>query len=315
MQFSIFLEKFKNIVNPELSGRNLHIQGMKNYSNRLITELISSEKPFFAGRFGAYELGVLVNLKDIRINERKNILAYLRGGETRWWLNKGILNKFKSNAGFFPIEEKSLFEYYDLCRADMKEIDLLGSWLHQEKYFLNELLKTKRVLLEDLDPFFADKPWTMALEGKKVLVVYPFVDEIRNQYSKRDILFENQLLPQFDLKVYKPFSLNEAEARFETWFDSLNYMIDEIKELEFDVALIGAGAYGMNLGAELKRYGKQVIHLGGATQLLFGIIGNRWVENPILNYPIHNLVNDNWVSPYSSSRPKNFKEIEDGCYW
>ena len=46
----------------------------------------------------------------------------------------------------------------------------------------------------------------------------------------------------------------------------------------FDVAIIGCGAYGMPLAAMLKQAGKQAIHLGGATQLLFGIKGKRWEE-------------------------------------
>ena len=54
---------------------------------------------------------------------------------------------------------------------------------------------------------------------------------------------------------------------------ALNYMFDEAMKKNFDVAIIGCGAYGFPLAAKLKQAGKIVIHLGGATQLLFGIIG------------------------------------------
>ena len=48
-----------------------------------------------------------------------------------------------------------------------------------------------------------------------------------------------------------------------------------MREIEFDVAIIGCGAYGLPLAVEAKRMGKQAIHMGGATQVLFGIKVNR----------------------------------------
>jgi hypothetical protein len=40
----------------------------------------------------------------------------------------------------------------------------------------------------------------------------------------------------------------------------------DIDCLEFDVALIGAGAYGLPLAACVKRLGKKAIHMGGVTK-------------------------------------------------
>lgn len=48
-------------------------------------------------------------------------------------------------------------------------------------------------------------------------------------------------------------------------------MKDEIDKQDYDIALIGCGAYGFPLAAHIKRSGKKAIHLGGALQLLFGI--------------------------------------------
>ena len=42
-----------------------------------------------------------------------------------------------------------------------------------------------------LTPFFEDLPWTKSLEGRRVLVVHPFEKSIRNQYARREHLFEN----------------------------------------------------------------------------------------------------------------------------
>lgn len=312
--FYKLLERFHQMVSNEKRGRNFHIQGLKNYSNNLISVKIESKKPFLVSRFGAFELNVLKNIKEVKENKVHNPVSYILGSESKWWFNQNLLQKFHHNAGFFPTGNlEKLYKYYDLCIADMTEIDLLGSWLHEEYFFKDHLLSAKRVLIEDLEPFFAKNPWTLSLEGKRVLIINPFTDDILKQYKKKKLLFDNKILPDFDLKVYKPFELNEAQSRFNCWFEALDFMKQEIKKIDFDIAIIGAGAYGMNLAAEIKRNKKSAIHLGGATQLLFGIKGRRWIDFPVQNYPIYNLFNENWVRP--SKKPSNYKDIEGGCYW
>ena len=39
----------------------------------------------------------------------------------------------------------------------------------------------------------------------------------------------------------------------------------------FDIALIGCGAYGFPLAAFVKGIGKKAVHIGGPLQLFFGI--------------------------------------------
>ena len=116
--------------------------------------------------------------------------------------------------------------------------------------------------------------------GKKVLVIHPFEDSIKKQYEKnRTHIFEriydaDDILPEFELITLKAVQTlaGEHDSRFATWFEALNWMIEQCKKIEFDVAIIGCGAYGFPLAAELKRMGKTAIHLGGATQIVFGIV-------------------------------------------
>ena len=104
------------------------------------------------------------------------------------------------------------------------------------------------------------------------------------------------------------------DERFATWFEALNYMYDEAMKLDFDIAILGCGAYGMPLAAMLKKAGKQAIHLGGVTQILFGIKGKRWEEMDDYKY-IKELMNDSWVYPNTEDTPTNAKVVEGGCYW
>ena len=102
------------------------------------------------------------------------------------------------------------------------------------------------------------------------------------------------------------------DDRFADWFEALQFMYDEAMQKDFDVALIGCGAYGFPLAAMLKRAGKITIHLGASVQLLFGIRGARWESSPELR-PI--LANPAWVRPAESERPEGFQNHEDGAYW
>jgi hypothetical protein len=196
----------------------------------------------------------------------------------------------------------------------MREIDVLGSWLKQEIFFDEQLKNSKKVVLEDLEPFFCTNPWTRALEGKKVLVVHPFTTTIESQYEKRHLLFENNLLPNFELTTVKAVqSVAGAETEFKDWFEALDSMKNKIDAEDYDIAIIGAGAYGLPLAAHVKRMGKKAVHLAGATQLLFGIKGKRWEEYIV--WPYTNLFNEHWVRPASNEQPQNASKVEDACYW
>lgn len=67
------------------------------------------------------------------------------------------------------------------------------------------------------------------------------------------------------------------------WFETLEYMKGEVAKADFDVALIGCGAYAFPLASYVKRLGKKSVITAGATQLLFGIKGARWdnAETPV----------------------------------
>lgn len=105
-------------------------------------------------------------------------------------------------------------------------------------------------------------------------------------------------------------------SQFNTWFDALDYMKSEIDKCDYDVCLIGCGAYGFPLAAHVKHNGKQAIHLGGTLQLLFGIKGNRWFDPDSFLYPkFKELLNENWVKPLETEKPLVANQIEGGCYW
>jgi hypothetical protein len=244
----------------------------------------------------------------------KNSKWYITGQTPPWWWNQSIISQMQRNAGFFPARIDKIERFCELMIEDLPNVDILGSWLKEESFFHSELSNAKRVTLEDLEPFFTPDPWTKALESKKVLVVHPFTQTIKNQYLLRDKIFDDNLLPKFELEVIPAVqSIAGQKTEFVDWFAALDSMKEEIAKRDFDVCILGCGAYGFPLASFVKNMGKQAIHLGGATQLLFGIKGKRWEQSNL--YPYKNIFNEYWVRPNENETPKQAKVVEGGCYW
>lgn len=288
-----------------------------NKASEMIYDLLSSDKPCMIARFGANELNAVVNYLGVT-SSKHSIIKYIKGVQNEWWWNKGILYCMQNNAGFFPATPKNLQKFGDMMMEDVKYVDILGSWLSQEYYFFKDLSKVSFIDLELLNPFWAHKPWSRVLYGKKILVIHPFAETIKSQYSNREKLFKDKnILPDFELYTLKAVqSLGGRSNQFENWFDALNWMKHEMDKIDYDICLIGCGAYGFPLAAHAKRKGKKAVHLGGSLQLLFGIKGKRW-EDPNYNkkYNYSALMNNFWVKPNSAEVPQNAIKVEGGCYW
>lgn len=287
-----------------------------NTASELIFNLLSNDESCMIARFGANELSCLVNYKGVISNDKKWI-SYIKGTSPAWWWSENAIENLIIGAGFFPSDIKNIEHFCELMMKDISEVDILGSWLSDEKLFEKELKSADKVHLELLNPYFSDIPWTKALENKKILVVHPFAETIERQYEKRHLLFENNLLPKFELKTVKAVqSIAGTKTPFNNWFEALDFMKSEIDKLDYDICLIGCGAYGFPLAAHVKRSGKKGFHLGGSLQLLFGIKGKRW-ENPTYNekYNYSKLINEHWVYPDNTDKPTNANIVEGACYW
>lgn len=279
----------------------------KKATHKQITNMIESGRPFMVGRFGNTELSVMTSVLKRRLFGNT---AEIDARFQEWFHNLGELS------GFFPDKPELAEDFTDLMLRCCKQVDLLAMFhCHMDDYVITEYMpQVKVTYLNHIEPWRSEKPWTAALKGKKVLVIHPFDESIRKQYQKRELLFANQdVLPEFELKTLKAVQTiaGEKDERFETWFDALEYMYQEALKIDFDLAIVGCGAYGFPLSAKLKEAGKQVIHMGGATQILFGIKGRRWIDNPRSEV----VFNDAWEYPNSSETPQNCNAVENHCYW
>lgn len=286
-------------------------------ASEMIYNLLASEQPCMIARFGATEISAIINYLGVN-SECHSLGKFIKGEQPEWWWNKNIMNQMQRWSGFFPPTPENMQRFGEMMIEDIKQLDFLLSWLDKEVLLSNNLKHCKLINSFVSEPYFFKNPWTKVLANKKVLVVHPFAESIQKQYKRKEFLFKNpNILPDFELKTIKAVQSLGGNSEFKDWFEALDYMKREIDRVDYDICLIGCGAYGFPLAAHVKRMGKQSVHLGGVTQLLFGIMGNRWLDP---NYSkSHNykdeLFNSYWIRPNQEEIPETAKEVEGSCYW
>lgn len=313
---NVLIKKIYNLRSRIFSGNSLAIDFDLNATNGVISKSILDSRPCLISRFGNVELDILLNYKNLkdcnsfmRLTSRMH--SILTGYQPCYW-KAGNLTRFGLNAGFFPLNHDELVKFSSLIIGGLHRIDILASWIPTEKYLRSSMVNAKITSLDSIEPFFSNNPWTHALAGKRVLIIHPFERLIIEQFKRKNEIFPNGMLPDFELITLKSVqSAGGAESSFSDWFEALESMKIQIERIDFDVAIIGAGAYGMPLGFFVKDLGKIAIHMGGVTQLIFGINGSRWSSNP----KYASLFNDCWTFPGEEFKPPLANEIENSCYW
>lgn len=307
MKYTKYLDSIKKIGFYKYLRKIFYEVDDSNYSNAILTGLEVNEKlenllesgnPFLVTRLGS--------------NELKAIYSY----EKNIKYSETLVYQLQNCAGFFNADKKSIDVFSQLYEKCLSNSDIVGIWNNKgEDYIINKFCPKSAVLskLRNLEPYFYKSPWSRALASKKVLVIHPFISTIEYQYKRRNKLFaEENVLPKFDLILLKSLqTIGNETMGFDNWFDALDFMKREIDKIDYDIAIIGAGAYGLPLAEYVKSSGKGAIHLGGATQLLFGVKGARWERNS--NY--NKIINSAWISPIPEEKPIQADKVEGGCYW
>ena len=312
----------KKFINPECDYN-------RQSANDKIYNFLIAEEPCMIARFGTTELITINNyLCTIQGNPfLLKIWNYISDKTHLPWWNTDNFYFLDVYSGVFPPNEITSINFSKRYLEDIPLIDLLGSFQYYEK-FMPLKQNIANLHLETLYPFFVENPLTSALKGKKVLIVHPFEETIQNQYKIREQLFKHpDVLPEFELITLKAIqSAAGIRPNFKDWFEALRQMENQIDAIDFDICILGCGAYGLPLAAHVKRMGKKAFHIGGGLQLLFGIKGKRW-DDPkygieafksykgLMANSYVSLYNENWIKPLEVDTPKTSNKIDDACYW
>lgn len=277
---------------------------MKNYitdqeANELVKKKIKENEVFAISRIGCGFETLFVNKKssNVPITDFEIQRLCIQGG-----VYGDSLNHFYEEY----IKGLSVADFQ--CVWDGSWIDDMQEGLFEK--FSKDSIKTGNRVVE---PYYFENPWSESLENKKVLIVNPLVQTIRYQFKRKDKLWKNtKILPDFELVVYEAVQSLGGIGPHSSWSESLQVMKNDISKLDFDIALLGCGTYGLPLLNFIKTdMNRSVIYVGGAIQILFGIKGKRWDDHAV----IKNFYNDFWRRPFDVEVPKYAQMVEGGCYW
>lgn len=269
--------------------------------NLKIKELIESNTPFIAGKLGAVEQQIV----------KYHFYKKTWDDNLRWHAS--------NHAGITPPSDFILDYFTKVYIESLKNLDLLTIWfpeaLGSEEFTIAKHYSPSATLiagLQSLEPFYHQNPWSSSLKGKKVLVVHPFEESIKEQYSKKELLFEDKtILPDFDLITFKTYQTHGGGNTDLPWNICFEDMCERIQKIDFDVALVAAGGYGLPLCDLIKKMKKPVVHVGGGLQIMFGIKGNRWDNMAAVN----KYYNQYWKRPYDIEKTRNHQVVEGSTYW
>jgi hypothetical protein len=275
-------------------------------SSFYLNDAFKKQLPFAAGKIGNCELICIYNY----------FFFQHKNKPVQWFPN--VIDEMYNNAGIFPQTENARVEYINELVTIMPQIDALAWWsmfnLDFEARFIKKHSPDCQLIeLGSLDPFYSGSPWSEHLKGKKVLVISPFSESVKNQYTNRNKIWNDpRILPDFELlTINHPYSPGIDENPYSNWLEMITDIKKQIDTFDYDVLLAGTGATSLFYAVHAKTNGKIGMHLGGSMQLLFGIKGKRWDNGEVGQY----FYNDGWVRPLTKEIPKKFQNIEGGCYW
>jgi len=287
----------------------------------MCTQIQAANGGWSAGKMGTSEFNALMHhLKRKQQDEKPPY--------PQW-----MVREMTQNAGFWNAPNTTIDDALDdwaaLVIEAIRNIDVVVTWNPQNPSQELEVLNhfspnSKRVPLRALEPYYTPKTlYTKQMTRGKIAVIGPFAKSIEAQWKRRNLLFseplwlDNQLLVAINCP-YGPYMT--PHNRNLTWENdvlngghraAIDYLVKKTVEAGACYAFVGVGALGLPLVDSLKKQGIVAIHTGGATQIMFGVKGKRWLNHDVIS----KFFNEHWIGPAADEIPSAAKAVEGGCYW
>lgn len=170
---------------------------------------------------------------------------------------------------------------------------------------------------EDIGIYLELLEYYTTVLNKKVLVVSSMKDSIEKQLPQMKDIFPKYNINVKNIIVYKSFNTIKGNESHRNWYETYVIMKNDISKIEFDYCFLGCGAYGPPLGYFIyTSLNKSVFSIGASIQIMFGVIGNRWLSKiHIGHYFMRKYYNEHWIRPLKHEVPINADKVESSCYW
>lgn len=244
-------------------------------------------------------------------------------------LSLALKYHFERQTGVFPTDINFQIKYANFYVNKIIESDFLGLFNGlNERKFVSELpFKSKFIDYRDTEPdrsipYNASTCYLPYFAKMKILLIAPFASFAMQRSNKE--IFES-VWKKISMKWFYPASIQALDIpygffgqikTFEQFENSINLYNDicsKIDKFDFDIALIAAGSLAIPLSVYIKQKEKVAISLGGHFQVLFGILGERWLRD---SFWCEHYINENWARLPQQFIPANPDIIADKkSYW
>lgn len=262
-------------------------------SNQSISSKLESDEPFSLVRVGFVEMQALYQ-----------------------FITTGKVNTHQlgNNAGIYNVKDSSYFDLYHKGVLNSNGLFYMNNTLPQQNIYINKvpvLLHSRSAEAFHCMNAGCDEPWTKKLVGKKVLIISSHIDSFQTQLKNG--FNANVFSSGQEFVWYRSYQTSAGNHVHSSWKETFDIMCNDISKLDFDIALLSCGGYGIPLCDYIKTsLKKSSIYIGGGLQLMFGVIGKRW-EN--VDWLQRYLKQHNFIRPLDHEIPKNNHVVEGGCYW
>lgn len=287
----------KDVINELRLLRSFpHMTFNASRGNDFVRQAILSGPPLAIGKIGSLEAEAMT--------------CYLHGRDYPQVLRQQLLE----NVGIHPADREHLDAFCKFFLEAVDKFDILAAWGHPgETEIINRVGRRTLVRLRSFESWRHPQPWSSALAGKRVLVVTPFANSVLSQFRRREQIWRDQsILPPCELRTVRmPLSPGLVPPLHHDWRERYDAIIKECDQAPYDVMLVGAGGLSVPIVAHAKSSGRIGFHLGGHTQIFFGVYGKRWDRDRLLA----ELQTPAWVRPSGDEAPPTVVKVEQGCYW
>jgi len=194
------------------------------------------------------------------------------------------VNNLAINNNFYD-EIFSFCDYYfsrDGYHDEMKKYRNSELFVSQHFPTKEKIWESVRIILY----FMFNNPWTLALEGKRILVISSYTKEIETNAKKN-------ILPM-ELLRNNTFSFINWNRKIDPGISiNINRQMMQEKKDNFDVALVDAGDFTNLILSDLYKIGKSAISMEDNLCLLFGLYTDSHLKQHSEFFKV--FMNENWL--------------------
>lgn len=318
---SIFENNFKNKANAKIIYKTTNTI-VQNVSSNKINDSIYLNNTFFIGRTGVLGLDALLPFIFIIVNE-KTFQTIINNPKIR----KQIKEICHNESGIYEIDDNEfnktltlyLQMYIQSCR-NCTHFKIAQKSTNLAQFFLSFIVSQKNIVYDlncewknfDIHPHpNGRRSWIEFFTNKKMLFITAFPKTAKQQLKNGNLYKMFGLNPDdhpLSIKFVKSPVSFCGNTPHKNILESFNELKKSVAEKEFDIAVIGCGAYSMIIGDFIyTQLNKSSIITGGTVQLWFGIRGKRWDK--------YDIYNEYWCDILKEEVPTNSYLVENGCYF